>query len=1085
MSSRLHTSTFHLLLGLLATVPAGAQVPQVLGYQGRLLRSDGTAATGTATVAFGLFDAAESGSPLWTESQTLGLSDGYYSTFLGLVVPLAGALDGGPRWLEVRVGSETLVPRQQVGASSYALTAQNVSGGTANVTSLKVGGGTVIDAGGRLAGTARYAGGGGIVVDDASQTVSIGPCAAGQAMLHDGTTWRCGTVVTGVGAAGPLVATGTGVPQLSVLQAGSASNGYLSSTDWTAFNSRYGSTTQCAGDLSGTLSAPVVARLQSRAVSTNAPANAQVLKWNGSQWEPAADANSGGTLTGVTAVAPLTAQGGATSVEVSMAVAGGSTDGYLSSVDWSRFGAKYDAETQCGGDLAGTLGAPLVAKLQGVSLASTTPTASQVLRFDGSRWTPASLAIQDVGGLSSGYVDLSTGQSIAGQKTFAAAPLFASALDVGSGGTGATTAAANTFFAGPAGAAGAPGFRGLVTADLAGLGPGLTGLDAGALASGTVPDGRLSGSYGSALTFTNSGNSFTGNGAGLTSLSAGALASGTVPDGRLSGTYGSAVTFSNSANSFSGNGSGLTALSAGALASGTVPDGRLSGTYTSVLALSNAGNSFAGSFSGTHSGTFNGTLVAADSGNDVLGAIRFNGGHFQGFDGTRWLNLDNVPPPAIDSISPEWGPSTGATTVTIRGSNFQSLATVTVDGVSCTTTVDSTTSITCVTPANSSAGAKDVRVTNPDFQSITRSAGFSYHKPPAVTGVAPTALSTVGGVTVTIDGTDFVDTPAVLFGTTAATSVTFVSATRLRAVAPALGTGAATLRVTNPDTLTTTWTGLSTSVFIAATGGAVTYDSSGNTVHTFTSGTSTFTPSGSGNVEVLVVAGGGSGGGRGGNDGSGGGGAGGLIYRATFTVTGGTGLTVTVGAGGTGGQGQGVPGNPGQNSVFGSLTAMGGGRGGAEGSASDRPGGPGGSGGGAGGYASSYGGGAGTAGQGNNGGANPGNGPGGGGGGAGAVGGSTWGGPSNGGNGLQYSISGTATWYAGGGGDGGGYGYYGGAGGLGGGGAGGSPVSGQGNGVSGTANTGGGGGGANASLWTSPGVPGSGGSGVVIVRYAH
>jgi hypothetical protein len=86
----------------------------------------------------------------------------------------------------------------------------------------------------------------------------------------------------------------------------------------------------------------------------------------------------------------------------------------------------------------------------------------------------------------------------------------------------------------------------------------------------------------------------------------------------------------------------------------------------------------------------------------------------------------------------------------------------------------------------------------------------------------------------------------------------------------------------------------------------------------------------------------------------------------------------------------------------------------------------------------------------------------------------------NGGIGLQYSISGNATYYAGGGGSvhhylgGGGMWYWGlGDGGLGGGGAG-SPAGTTG--VNGTANTGGGGGG-------SVSGGGNGGSGIVIIRY--
>jgi hypothetical protein len=51
---------------------------------------------------------------------------------------------------------------------------------------------------------------------------------------------------------------------------------------------------------------------------------------------------------------------------------------------------------------------------------------------------------------------------------------------------------------------------------------------------------------------------------------------GVVPSGSVSGTYGSAVTFSNSANQFAGNGASLTSLNASQLASGTVADVRLS-----------------------------------------------------------------------------------------------------------------------------------------------------------------------------------------------------------------------------------------------------------------------------------------------------------------------------------------------------------------------------------------------------------------------------------------------------------------------------------------------------------------------------
>ena len=222
-------------------------------------------------------------------------------------------------------------------------------------------------------------------------------------------------------------------------------------------------------------------------------------------------------------------------------------------------------------------------------------------------------------------------------------------------------------------------------------------------------------------------------------------------------------------------------------------------------------------------------------------------------------------------------------------------------------------------------------------------------------------------------------------------------------------------------------------------------------------------------VEALVVAGGGGGAGSHG----GGGGAGGLIYSATQVIALSTAYTITVGAGGAGGDTTPNSGTQGANSVFSTLTAIGGG-GGAKPFPSATVGGNGGSGGGGGRGAA---GGTATATQGNNGGGSSDSAPnygGGGGGGAGAVGAdgtTTVGG--NGGVGLSYSITGSATYYAGGGGGG----TYGGGtlgtGGLGGGGNGGAAGN-------GTANTGGGGG---AGSDAPSNASGAGGSGVVIIAF--
>ena len=269
-----------------------------------------------------------------------------------------------------------------------------------------------------------------------------------------------------------------------------------------------------------------------------------------------------------------------------------------------------------------------------------------------------------------------------------------------------------------------------------------------------------------------------------------------------------------------------------------------------------------------------------------------------------------------------------------------------------------------------------------------------------------------------------------------------------------------------------------------ATGGTVQQIGS-KRVHLFTTvGSASLVCSGTGNAEILVIAGGGAGG----SDRGGGGGAGGYIYNSTYGLTAGT-YSVTVGAGGVGttsstGGGSGTIGGSGGSSTFAALTAVGGGGGGGCHPTNKTPT-SGGSGGGGSQYNGAAAGASGTAGQGFAGGTGFEQGSAGGGGGASAVGGnsaSTLGG--NGGNGVAYSISGASQTYCGGGGGGvfganTAAGWNPGTGGTGGGGGG----SNTGNGNAATYYGGGGGGARDANGATTTG--GNGYQGIVIVSYDY
>jgi len=314
-------------------------------------------------------------------------------------------------------------------------------------------------------------------------------------------------------------------------------------------------------------------------------------------------------------------------------------------------------------------------------------------------------------------------------------------------------------------------------------------------------------------------------------------------------------------------------------------------------------------------------------------------------------------------------------------------------------------------------------------------------------------LTYTAGTNGTISGTS----PQTVNSGASGTAVTAVPATGYHFVAWSdLGATAARTETNVMANITVT---ANFAITYFATGGTITTDGA-YTVNTFTT-SGTFSATGMINATVLVVAGGGGGGGDGyggAGAGEGGGGAGGLIYNTAYTATGS--ITVTVGAGGAGGAANGGYniGANGQNSGFGTLTAIGGGGGGA----GTTNGIAGGSGGGAG-----YNGAGGDADyisprQGYDGGSgNSSSAPyaGHGGGGAAEIGKTA---PSvsvggAGGAGLSYNISGSNTVYA----------------------AGGKGANGwtAGSGGNGTANTGNGGTGAGG------GTGGSGGAGIVIIRY--
>jgi hypothetical protein len=104
--------------------------------------------------------------------------------------------------------------------------------------------------------------------------------------------------------------------------------------------------------------------------------------------------------------------------------------------------------------------------------------------------------------------------------------------------------------------------------------------------------------------------------------------------------------------------------------------------------------------------------------------------------------------PTITSVDPASGPQSGGTSVTITGTNYVvGSTTVTFGGVAATAVVvNSSTSITAVTPAGAAPGAVDVVVTVTGCGSDLLKGGFTYTAGAAVPALSPLALAMLAAV---------------------------------------------------------------------------------------------------------------------------------------------------------------------------------------------------------------------------------------------------------------------------------------------------------------------------------------------------
>lgn len=108
--------------------PGAVSAPQLINYQGQLTDSNGVPLTGSYAMSFRLYNVANGGSALWSESYTaVSVSAGVFQVLLGSQNPISDAIfDQSPLYLGITIGSDAeMTPRRQVVSVGYAYRAND------------------------------------------------------------------------------------------------------------------------------------------------------------------------------------------------------------------------------------------------------------------------------------------------------------------------------------------------------------------------------------------------------------------------------------------------------------------------------------------------------------------------------------------------------------------------------------------------------------------------------------------------------------------------------------------------------------------------------------------------------------------------------------------------------------------------------------------------------------------------------------------------------------------------------------------------------------------------------------------------
>ena len=116
------TLVLSMILCVLAPASLRAQVPLTINHQGYLTSDAGAPVTGTSSMTFAIYNVVVAGAALWTETQSVVVTNGVFNVYLGDATALPDSIfDGQELYLGVKVGTDSeMTPRIRLTTVPYA-----------------------------------------------------------------------------------------------------------------------------------------------------------------------------------------------------------------------------------------------------------------------------------------------------------------------------------------------------------------------------------------------------------------------------------------------------------------------------------------------------------------------------------------------------------------------------------------------------------------------------------------------------------------------------------------------------------------------------------------------------------------------------------------------------------------------------------------------------------------------------------------------------------------------------------------------------------------------------------------------------